>query len=172
MRVRRAALVLALGMLLGALLPGSGARPARAQIGDEAYLQTVLDRVLETEQTGVEIPWSNEDTGSRGTITVERTFYLDPNSPCRDYRRTEEQPGGARLVIRGTGCRVGANDWTIDERAPVRESDTAAPAEPEPDEAAPAGPLCPPVAVPGVVRVPCTKPIPFTEYTMPSKAAL
>jgi surface antigen len=160
-------------LLLALLVLGSGASPAAAQVSDDAYLQSVLTQVLETEKTGVEVPWSNEDTGSRGTIVIERTFYLDPNSPCRDYRRTEEQPGGSTLISQGTGCRVGPNDWTLDERTPVRETATPSPATPgAPTPPATAAPICPPVDVPNVVRVPCGKPVPFADYTMPAKAAL
>jgi len=148
------------------------ATPAAAQVSDEDYLQSVLNQVLETERSGVDIPWSNEDTGTRGTIVIERTFYLDPNAPCRDYRRTEQGPGGQTLVIRGTGCRVADNDWTLDERAPVREIATPLPGEPPGPGPTEVAPSCPPVELPNVVRVPCTKPVPFADYTMPSKAEL
>jgi surface antigen len=147
------------------------ATPAAAQVSDEDHLQAVLNQALETERSGVEIPWSNDDTGTRGTILIERTFYLDPNAPCRDYRRTEQAPGDQTLVIRGTGCRVGENDWTLDERAPVREIATP-PGEPPVPGGTAAAPSCPPVELPNVVRVPCTKPVPFADYTMPSKAEL
>jgi surface antigen len=167
--LRRAAL--ALGLVLAAA-------PAGAQVSDDDHLHAVLNRVLETERSGVDIPWANDDTGSRGTIVIERTFYLDPNAPCRDYRRTEQRPGEQALLIRGTGCRQGENDWRLDERAPLPDLATPAPPAPAagPPAAGPAAtataPSCPPVELPDVVRVPCTKPVPFADFTMPSKAEL
>ena len=60
---------------------------------------------LETARTDVEVPWSNPATGHRGTIMVERTFYRDPSTPCRDYTRTVETAVRHRRleVTTGTG---------------------------------------------------------------------
>ena len=41
---------------------------------DEDYVERLLNQALETEKSGVEIPWSNPATGSSGTILIERTF--------------------------------------------------------------------------------------------------
>src|SRR5919106_6625918 len=60
---------------------------------DEEYVGPLVNQALETEKSGVEIPWSNPATGSSGMILIERTFYRDPRTPCRDYRRTLERAG-------------------------------------------------------------------------------
>ncbi len=84
---------------------------------DHGYVTVVVNRALETERTRVDVPWSNPSTGNRGVIVIERTFYRDPATPCREYRRTVERPGQPTAMVRGTGCRVGGGIWTLDETA-------------------------------------------------------
>lgn len=88
--------------------------------GDAAHVHPLVNQALETEKTDVEIPWSNPETGNRGVIVIERTFYRD-EQPCRDYRRTVQESGSPPLVIEGTGCRVGPGRWELDEE-PARKT--------------------------------------------------
>ena len=97
----------------------AGAPDLAAQVADEEYVEPLLNQALETEKTGVELPWSNPDTGSSGIIVIERTFYRDPSTPCRDYRRTLERAGAPAVEIEGTGCRVGPSEWALDEEGPA-----------------------------------------------------
>lgn len=167
--------VAAVGALAGVTPHGVAAQ----EDADEEYVAPLINQALETERTGVEVPWTNPATGSSGSITIERTFYRDPRTPCRDYRRTVERPGGPSLVIQGTGCRVGSGRWSLDEEAPdpAREAlfrrapgATETP-EPPPSEAesAAAAPSCPALTA---VPVPCDKPPPVVDYTMPTKTEL
>ena len=104
--------------------PCSGSRPPRRRTSraqtdpDEDYVGPLLNQALETERTGVAVPWSNPATGSSGMIMIERTFYRDPDTPCRDYRRTLEQPGRPTVEIQGTGCRIASGHWSLDEEEP------------------------------------------------------
>lgn len=135
----------------------------------------LVNQALENERTDVEIPWRNVETGSSGTIVVERTFYRDPNTPCRDYRRTIERSGAPTVVIEGTGCRVQPGRWSLDEQEPATAAATAAetPTTPTPTETTPtraeAPPSCPPVSA---VRVPCGKPPAFVDYSLPTRTEL
>jgi surface antigen len=146
---------------------------------DEEYVGPLINQALETEKTGVEVPWTNPATGSRGTITIERTFYRDPRTPCRDYRRTIQRPGAPVVAIQGTGCRVGSGRWSLDEEAPAAarearvgatppETEPFEPPAPEPERAA-APPSCPALTA---VPVPCGKPAAVVDYTMPTKTEL
>lgn len=101
----------------------AGAPPllAAASEDDEAYVLPLVNQALETEKTDVEIPWANPETGNRGIIVVERTFYRD-EQPCRDYKRTVQGPDSAPMVIEGTGCRVGRGRWELDEEPPKEMS--------------------------------------------------
>ena len=104
-----------------------GTADLAAQVADEEYVEPLLEQALETEKTNVELSWSNPDTGSSGIIVIERTFYRDPSTPCRDYRRTLERAGAPPVEIRGTGCRVGPNEWELDEEGPASLAATPAP---------------------------------------------
>lgn len=149
---------------------------------DDEYVGPLVNQALETEKSGVEIPWSNPATGSSGMILIERTFYRDPRTPCRDYRRTLEQAGAPTVEIQGTGCRIGAGRWSLDEEEPrslARATAPAAtgPAPPPEPAAAPApepaaGPT--PPSCPAVEATPahCAKPDPVADYTMPTKTEL
>jgi surface antigen len=149
---------------------------------DEDYVGPLVNQALETEKSGVEIAWSNPATGSSGMIVIERTFYRDPRTPCRDYRRTLERAGAPTVEIQGTGCRVGAGRWSLDEEEPRSLARATAPARagpappaepaeaPAPEPAAgPAPPSCPAVEA---TPAQCEKPDPVADYTMPTKTEL
>lgn len=147
---------------------------------DAKYLEPVLQRVLETARTDVETSWRNPATGNSGSIVVERTFYREPDRPCRDYVRTIESAGAAPEVIRGTGCRNSAGVWQLEEEpeavaatgsrgAPPPAGTTASPPrEAGPEAVAEAGPSCPDTVL---VPMPATRP-PAFAYTMPNRAEL
>jgi surface antigen len=173
------ALIVAVFSIAGAAEP----RHVAAQAGaDEDYVKPLVNKALEVEKSGVAIPWSNPATGSSGTITIERTFYRDPRTPCRDYRRTLERAGAPKVEIAGTGCRIGPGRWSLDEEKPgAAAANTATPragAAPHPREAAapapgpaagPAPPSCPALSA---APVPCAKPPAVADYTMPPRTEL
>jgi surface antigen len=154
---------------------------------DAAFLAPVIQRALETARTDVEVPWSNPATGHRGTIVVERTFYREPSTPCRDYTRTVETAGAAPEATRGAGCRTEAGVWELDEppasmarsrpgtpappatgAPPAPIAGAGAPGDPEPPALAEAGPTCPDTVL---LPMPSTRP-PELAYTLPTRAAL
>lgn len=112
--------------LLALLLapPAAGAAVLSEDPGDQTYLTIAINEALETRKTDVEIPLRNPDTGSQGTLVIERTYYRDPTTPCRDYRRVIERAGTPLSEVRGTGCRIGKALWSLDEAkvAPTRGS--------------------------------------------------
>ena len=174
--------VLAAHLISTAMLAASphvAAQPA----ADEAYVEPLLNQALETERTGVEVPWSNPATGSSGIIVIERTFYRDPRTPCRDYRRTLERAGAPTVAVEGTGCRVGSGRWTLDEEprtsvaatpTPVAEGASTPEATPAPRPLAPPRSAAAPQSCPtlSVVPVPCTKPPALVDYTLPTRTRL
>jgi surface antigen len=103
--------------LLAALIAPAGARAAvlSEDPGDQTYLTIAINEALETRKIDVEIPLRNPDTGSQGTLVIERTYYRDPTTPCRDYRRAMERAGTPQSEVRGTGCRIGKALWSLDE---------------------------------------------------------
>jgi surface antigen len=151
-----------------------GQRPLGAQDADvdRDYVLSLVNQVLETERTDVEVPWLNPETGNGGRIVVERTFYLEPGKPCREYRRTVERAGSPAVVIEGTGCRAGPEQWNLDEEepSPIRAERPGAASRAVatvPDPGAAAG--CPPAET---AESSDPEPPAFAEFTMPAKARL
>lgn len=103
---------------------------ATSDFRDVALVSATISHVLERERTGVEVSWSNPDTGNAGSVVAERTYYIDGRTPCRDYRRTMRGSGGETLLVRGTGCRTAAGRWRLDEHS---DTDVAAAPPPEPE---------------------------------------
>ena len=171
---RAAPLPLALTAVLISLAPLAGVPGAAAQVADEEYVEPLLNQALEAERTGVELPWRNPATGSSGIIVIERTFYRDPRTPCRDYRRTLERAGEPAIEVEGTGCRIAPGEWAIDEEAPASRAAGPEPAPdeppaPEPAHTEPAPPSCPTMSV---TPVPCGRPPAVVDYTMPTRTRL
>jgi 17 kDa outer membrane surface antigen len=170
-RRRRVALPVAIGCILLAL---PAPRVAAQADADEDYVGPLISEALETQRSGVELPWTNPATGGSGIIVVERTFYRDPRTPCRDYRRTLERGGRPTVTIEGTGCRTGSGRWSLDEEASREARTRSAPLEPEPaeppaPEPAAGPPSCPP---PSAAPAACEPPSAGVDYTLPPKTEL
>lgn len=153
--------------------------------GDQTYLTIAINEALETRKTEVEVPLRNPDTGSHGMLVIERTYYRDPTTPCRDYRRSIERAGAPPREVRGTGCRIGKALWSLDEvsvppaaRPPaVGRSDAPVPLSPRPTSptAKPGGSAGRDSAPPAGAGAPAAEAAPapsFPSYTMPSRANL
>jgi surface antigen len=146
---------------------------------DAAFLAPVLQRALETARTEVPTPWRNPATGNGGSIVVERTFYREPRTPCREYVRTVVSAGAAPQMIRGTGCRSSTGLWLIEEEpatvaergpreAPAPGTAASPPPGAEPERRAELGPSCPDTVL---VPMPAARP-PALADTLPSRAEL
>ncbi|MEM7026148.1 MAG: RT0821/Lpp0805 family surface protein [Pseudomonadota bacterium] len=138
----------------------------------------MLQQTLEVTRANVEVPWRNPATGNRGKIVVERTFYRDPQTPCRAYMRTLEVPGVPPEITRGTGCRTGTGRWLIEEEPSIAAIEPSAPSGtsrpgPAEEERTPAYAVGPDPTCPDTVMVPmpATRP-PALAFTMPAKAEL
>ena len=101
--------------------------PASAADGfqDAQYLSARIKELLEVARTGTEVAWRNPGTGNAGTIRITRTFFLDPETPCRDFVRTLARDRGEPQVTAGSGCRAPDGSWRLSETA------ASAPAEPQ-----------------------------------------
>ncbi|MBL8658307.1 MAG: hypothetical protein JNM75_00975 [Rhodospirillales bacterium] len=178
------------GVLVLAMEPRVNAAVLSEDPGDQTYLTIAINEALETRKTEVEVPLRNPDTGSHGMLVIERTYYRDPTTPCRDYRRTIERAGAPPTEVRGTGCRIGKALWSLDEvsvppaaRPPVTSrGDAPVPLSPRPaspsakpggsagrDSAPPAGAAAPANHGPAAEATPVPS---FPSYTMPSRANL
>jgi surface antigen len=178
---------LARAVVAAALCLGAAGGSAAEDPRDAAFLAPVLQRALETARTALPTSWRNPATGNGGSIVVERTFYREPQTPCRDYVRTIIAAGAVPQLVRGTGCRSSTGLWLIEEEpAPLARGGlaeapdpdpTAAPApaagpedlvEAGPEDPTEAGPSCPDTVL---VPMPAARP-PALAYTLPSRAEL
>ncbi len=131
--------------------------------GDVDYLSDVINQRLETQKTGVDVPWWNPETGNRGVITITGTDMRDPAQPCRTYRRTTERLGGPTTIVQGRACRIGEGLW--------QRTESAAVAAPGPDPAPVARADPEPTEPPPVIPPPGHKPDPdvfFASVPTPS----
>ena len=166
---------------LAAPLAASAARAASEDPRDLLVIMPALNDVLENERSGKDVSWTNVVTGRAGSIRVERTYYRG-QQPCRDYTRTTTG-NGPGYEVRGTGCRVGKLNWSVeearkDEPAPTA---TAAVPAPAPTTAPPSAPAADPVAAPApsgdpsAPRAPrklAAPPPPTLSYGLPTRSQL
>ena len=160
----RRSVVLAAALAILALSPNG----AKAQTASpSAAMIANVNRVLESQRTGVPFRWSVPEVGLKGTITVNRTYYRRDRTPCREYTRTVEGERSTQ-TIRGTGCRITSGVWTLTETPTAAEPPTATasrpPSAPRPDAAAkprvaappfmPAAPARKPELIAGVLPTP------------------
>ena len=108
--MRRGLLAVPFGMFITCAASAAPESPA-----DRAHVMGRLQKILEFEQTGIEIPWRNPDTGASGVIVVERTYFLNPKVPCRDFTYTVEVGLYKKRKFKGTGCREVENGWRLDD---------------------------------------------------------
>lgn len=139
---------------------------------DAAVLLPILNDILETQRTGVEVPWLNPETGRSGTIRIERTHYRG-QQPCRDYTRKTEG-GGVYTEVSGTGCRVGPALWMVLEKQ--ADAASAAPKGPQHDPgAAPSRPEATARSAEGDDDAGTVGPVPPSKpptYTLPTRSRL
>ena len=148
---------------------------AAEDAGDRAQAQRVVQRVLESERSGVEVPWRNAATGHGGIVVAERTLYPTADRPCRDYVRTLRQPGGATVEVQGTGCRLEGGRWQLTEDAPTEvrpRTAAASPSRARPQPAPAAGPTAPEPPAPTPASTESDKKPVVIDYTMPAKTEL
>lgn len=103
--------------VLGSALFFAGSVCASEDVRDSPVVIALVKQTLEFERAGIDVTWSNPETGNGGVIRVERTYFLNSDTPCRDYIWTTNRPGGNRTVTRGTGCRIGDGRWFLDEQS-------------------------------------------------------
>jgi len=155
------------GLALAAVISLCIAETARGNddIRDLPFVLDSVNDVLETARTNVQVPWKNPATGNSGVIIVEKTFYSSPEMPCRQYRRTYNQPGKGEMMTRGTGCRVGPARWKIEEERTASQVPKAAKSGPSSGTAAGAT-----TAAPSPVGTTASRPSRPSQKATPPKA--
>jgi surface antigen len=87
---------------------------ASAQLPPEADLaltRTAVNEVLSRGQNA-SVPWENQKTGARGTVTALASAYTIDKSQCRDFLASYVA-GGKESWLRGEACREGRGRWEV-----------------------------------------------------------
>lgn len=94
--------------------PKADEAQASAQLPPEADL--VLTRAAVNEVFGsaknASVPWENQTTGARGTVTALASAYTVDNSQCRDFLASYVA-GGKESWLRGEACRETRGSWQV-----------------------------------------------------------
>ncbi len=101
-------------LLAPSLVATCAASPRLENPSDDRYLMGRLEKILEFEQTGKRIPWLNPKTGNGGTIVIQRTFFKDPGTPCREFGYTLDTGFLQWKDFSGTACRSSIGGWYLE----------------------------------------------------------
>ncbi len=83
------------------------------ELEGEAFLKAVSGPV-----NGQAVPWSNEETGSSGSITVLKSLPGPQGNPCRKIKETF-QSRRMNSTYKLTVCQIG-DDWKVVDANPNR----------------------------------------------------
>jgi hypothetical protein len=97
--------------LTGALGPDKEAFPTDA---DLAYARTAASDVLTKGDKDSSQPWSNPQTGARGSVTpLAQAYTSDDGRTCRDFLASYVN-GKTESWLQGAGCQAGRSGrWEI-----------------------------------------------------------
>lgn len=80
---------------------------------DEATIRNAVSSADIEGLAGAPVPWSNAESGARGSIT-DLAEYREDGLLCRRFTTTRESFDGVRL-LKGRACMGNAGDWRMTE---------------------------------------------------------
>jgi hypothetical protein len=98
-------------------ITSSKAKEAQAsaqQLPPEADLvltRAAVNEVFRSEKNA-SVPWENQTTGARGTVTALASAYTIDNTQCRDFLASYVA-GGKESWLRGEACRESQGNWQV-----------------------------------------------------------
>lgn len=75
---------------------------------------------LDPQGSGAAVKWDNPDTEISGTFTPVAQPFVKTNEICRAFLATITLPGRTSS-LQGTGCKVGPDEWQIQDVRPWRK---------------------------------------------------
>jgi surface antigen len=87
---------------------------ASAQLPPEADLaltRAAVNEVFRSEKNA-SVPWENQATGARGTVTALASAYTIDNAQCRDFLASYVA-GGKESWLRGEACKEARGNWQV-----------------------------------------------------------
>jgi surface antigen len=90
------------------------AQASAVQLPPEADLALTRAAVNEVLSGGKDssVPWENQKTGARGTVTPLASAYTIDNTQCRDFLASYVS-GGKESWLRGEACRETRGGWQV-----------------------------------------------------------
>jgi surface antigen len=79
-----------------------------------------LREALGQLEDGASIPWSNPNTGSRGTVTPVAAAFVQDGFACRNFLASHVAE--RESWFEGTACRIHRGEWEIRNRRPLQKS--------------------------------------------------
>jgi surface antigen len=79
---------------------------------DLAYARQAAALVVTRADKGASAPWSNPETGARGTVTPLADAYTQDGVQCRDFLASYVRDG-SESWLQGDACRAAQGKWTV-----------------------------------------------------------
>lgn len=100
------------------------ASPLSADLAPEDWRRAkgTLAIALDPQGNGEPVKWDNPDTGYKGVFTPVGQPFVKADEVCRVFLATIEHPDGRSSSLQGTGCKLSADEWEIQEVKPWRKS--------------------------------------------------
>jgi len=98
------------------------AKNAEPTEGDLAFARNAASDVLTKGDKDSSQPWSNPETGARGSVTpLAQTYTSDDGRRCRDFLASYVN-GRTESWLQGAACQTAHGRWEIRALKPWRQS--------------------------------------------------
>lgn len=95
-----------LGGVVGGLIGDHLSKRDREQHAQSSY------QAFETQSAGGQTSWHNQESGNRGTTTIDRVYRTSAGKLCKDFTQTITA-GDETETVRGTTCQEPDGTWKV-----------------------------------------------------------
>ena len=106
------------GGITGSIAGSSERHPTDS---DLAFARNAASDVLTKGDKDASQPWSNPETGARGSVTPLAEAYSEEGRTCRDFLASYVN-GKSESWLQGAACQTGRGQWEIHTLKPWRQS--------------------------------------------------
>ena len=107
--------------MMGKETTGSIAHTGQPTEGDLAFARNAASDVLTKGDKDSSQPWSNPETGARGSVTPLAEAYTEDGHTCREFLASYVN-GKAESWLQGAACQSSRGRWEIHSLKPWRRS--------------------------------------------------
>jgi surface antigen len=107
--------------MMGKETTGSIAHTGQPTEGDLAFARNAASDVLTKGDKDSSQPWSNPETGARGSVTPLAQAYTEDGRTCRDFLASYVN-GKTETWLQGAACQSSRGRWEIHSLSPWRRS--------------------------------------------------